>query len=168
MAALKNHIVAKHPVRWSPSVRFGQGRKRARPVSGGGARVNQMCDGPGLEQTSAPGQAEFPYMPSFSLHEPKSDLVMRMYRRIARQPLPKGQWLDWGNDVLSEWQYKPTSLKETVMLTVREQMQDVTPDHRQQLASLLAVLEKLPDEMVATMAAGLAKSGTVGDVQEGR
>ncbi len=80
---------------------------------------------------------------------PKSDVVMRMFRRIARQPLPKGQWLDWGNDVLSEWKYKPTSLKETVMLIVREQMQDATPDHRLQLDSLLAVLEKLPDEMVA-------------------
>jgi hypothetical protein len=91
-----------------------------------------------------------------------------MFRRIARQPLPKGQWLDWGNDVLSEWQYKPTSLKETVLLTVRYQMQDANPDHREQLASLLAVLEKLPDEMVASMAAGLAKYGTVGDVQEGR
>ncbi len=56
---------------------------------------------------------------------PKSDLVMRMFRRIAHQPLPKGQWLDWGNDVLAEWEYKPTSLKETVLLAERDLRQEI-------------------------------------------
>ena len=61
---------------------------------------------------------------------PKSDYGMRMFRRIAHQPLPKGQWLDWDTQALSEWRYRPASLKDIVRLIFQEESRHLVPASR--------------------------------------
>ena len=93
---------------------------------------------------------------------PKSDYVMRMFHRLTSQPLPKkGQWLDWDNQVLLEWQYRPMSLKDIVRLIFQEESRHLAPDQQKANAASLAALEKLPEDVLVARLARLAKGGTI-------
>ena len=68
---------------------------------------------------------------------------------------PKGQLLDWDNQALSEWRYRPASLKDIVRLIFQEESRNLAPDQQKEMTSNLAALESLSEEVLEARLAGI-------------
>ena len=63
--------------------------------------------------------------------------------------------MDWDNQALTEWRYRPANLKDIVLLIFQEEKRHIAPDQQMDVESSLAALEKLPEEVLAARLAGI-------------